>query len=98
MLPLFILLSFKNPQFSCREIFLCAPTQCNSMHCLPSKRDVTWFRCRLQFAHQLNSCVTLTSESLFVQCFKVGCAGPSLLIVFATASCCRNDSVVEPAT
>lgn len=98
LLLLFIPLSWKNLQFFYRKNFSFAPTQCHSMHCLLRKRDVTWFRCQLQFAHQLNSCVTLTSQNLFVQYFKVGYAGPGLLIIFSTASCCRNNSVVEPAT
>lgn len=70
----------------------------NSTHCLFNKRDATRLRSRPQFAHQLSSCVTLTSARLFVQRFKVGYAGPSLTIIFAIASCCRNVSVVEPAT
>lgn len=84
--------------FFTEKYFPSALTQCHTMHCLLRKSDVTWFRCRLQFAHQLNSCVTLTSQNLFVQCFKVGYAGPGLLIIFTTASCCRKISVVEPAT
>jgi hypothetical protein len=76
----------------------CFPlSQC--LLCLFSNRDAARaIKMAAQCAHRLNGCVTLTSASLFVQCFKVGYAGPGLTIIFAVASCYRNVSVVEPAT